>query len=61
MNYGLATGDTDYLIIVAAGITQIGMVFGIQAAHGIGDWVKAVELICSVYTVDDMKNHVEYL
>jgi hypothetical protein len=61
MNYVLVTGDTDYLLMAAAGITHTGIIFGIQETHGIGDWVKALELVCSVCTLDDMKNHVEYL
>ena len=57
----LATGDEDYLVMASSGIQHAGIIFGIQTDHGIGDWVKALELICLVYTADDMKNHVEYL
>jgi hypothetical protein len=55
------THDIDYLIMVSEGIQHAGIVFGIQEKHSIGDWVKGLELICSVYSPDDMKNHVEYL
>ena len=34
---------------------------GQHSKHGTGDWVKGLELICGVYTSDDMKNRVEYL
>ena len=47
--------------MASSGIQHAGIIFGIQTDHGIGDWVKALELICLVYTADDMKNHVEYL
>ncbi|MCX6046070.1 MAG: DUF5615 family PIN-like protein [Chloroflexi bacterium] len=43
MNYVLVTGDTDYLIMAAAGAKHAGIVFGMQENHGIGDWVRALE------------------
>lgn len=55
------TGDTDLLRLASQGIEHAGIVFGIQEANSIGDWVKALELICFIYTPDDMKNHVEYI
>jgi hypothetical protein len=57
MGYVLCTHDADYLVMAAEGIPHAG----IQEIHRIGDWVKGLELICSVYTPDDMKNNVEYL
>lgn len=57
----LVTSDTDFLIMVADGAEHMGIVFGVQDDHSIGDWVNGLELICAVYTPDDMKNHVEYL
>jgi predicted nuclease of predicted toxin-antitoxin system len=62
-SYGrvLVTCDTDYLVLAATGMNHAGNVFGAQAEHTIGDWVRALELICAVYTDDDTVNHVEYL
>ena len=57
----LVTADTDFLRLAAGGMEHAGIVFGIQEDNTIGDWVKALELVCFVYTSDDMKNHVEYL
>jgi hypothetical protein len=57
----LVTCDTDYLILAASGIDHAGIIFGVQAELTIGDWVRDLELICSVYTADDMLKHVEYL
>jgi predicted nuclease of predicted toxin-antitoxin system len=57
----LVTADTDFLIMVSEGIEHPGVIFGTQSKHSTGDWVTKLELICSVYTMDDMKNHVEYL
>jgi hypothetical protein len=57
----LVTADTDFLRLAAGGMEHAGIVFGVQEDNTIGDWVKALELICFVYTADDIKNHVEYL
>ena len=57
----LCTFDTDYLIMDSEGVEHAGIVFGIQEKHTIGDWVNGLELICTVYTSEDMTNHVEYL
>lgn len=61
MEYVLVTCDSDFLRMAAEGIEHAGIVFGIQETTSIGDWVKGLELICSVYTAEDMVNHVEYL
>jgi hypothetical protein len=57
----LVTSDVDYLVIAASKTHHAGIVFGVQEGHGVGDWVRALELLCAVYDPDDMKNHVEYL
>lgn len=57
----LATCDTDFLVMSSDGVEHTGIVFGIQENTSIGDWVKGLELICSVYSPEDMVNHVEYL
>lgn len=61
MGYVLVTSDTDFLKMVAGGVDHAGIVFGIQEDNSIGDWIKGLELICSVYSQDDMINHVEFL
>lgn len=55
------TADSDLLILVADGMDHCGLIYGKQSRHSVGDWVSKLELICAVYTADDMKNHVEYL
>jgi predicted nuclease of predicted toxin-antitoxin system len=57
----LVTMDTDFLRIAAEGGEHAGIVFGAQEDHSLGDWVKLLELLCFVYTAEEMKNHVEYL
>jgi hypothetical protein len=61
MEYVLVTSDTDFLIMASEGIEHTGIIFGIQENNAIGDWVKGLELICSVYIQEDMVNHVEFL
>jgi predicted nuclease of predicted toxin-antitoxin system len=57
----LCTQDTDYLIMASQNVPHAGIVFGTLEDHSIGDWVNGLELICSVYTPDEMQNHIEYL
>jgi hypothetical protein len=45
----------------AQNIPHAGIVFGTLEKNSIGDWVNGLELICNVYTSEDMQNHVEYL
>jgi predicted nuclease of predicted toxin-antitoxin system len=61
MGYVLVTTDTDYLVMAAQGVKHSGIIFGVQGDHSIGDWVKALELVCEVYTSEELKDHVEYL
>lgn len=61
MGYVLCTHDSDYVDIAAAGKEHVGIVFGQQHKHTIGDWVKFLELIYGVYSPHEMRNLVEYL
>lgn len=57
----LVTTDVDFLRLAATGVPHAGIIFGNQQDHTLGDWVKNLELLCFVYTTQDMANHVEYL
>lgn len=57
----LVTTDVDFLRMAAAGVEHSGIVFGQQEEHTIGSWVRALELLCFVYSGQEMRNHVEYL
>ena len=57
----LVTADTDFLIMAANGVSHAGIVFGSQIDHSVGDWVRALELICVAYEADVMVGHVEYI
>jgi hypothetical protein len=57
----LVTTDVDFLRLAAEGVLHKGIIFGVQEDHTIGDWVKKLELICFVYTPEEMDNHVEYV
>ncbi len=61
MGYVLCTYDSDYVDLANAGTEHAGIVKGVERKHRIGDWVRGLELICSIYTSDDMINHIEYL
>ena len=57
----IVTTDIDFLRIASETTEHTGIIFGEQRPHSIGDWVNALELICFVYTAEDMLNRVEYL
>ncbi|MFN3333717.1 MAG: DUF5615 family PIN-like protein [Caldilinea sp.] len=57
----LVTADVDFLVMAAAGQQHLGIVFGEQTTHKIGDWVNALDLLCAVYAPEEMANHIEYI
>jgi len=61
MGYVLCTNDADYVEMAAQGATHAGIVFGQQHKHGIGDWVRYLELLAVFYQPDEMEGQVEYL
>lgn len=61
MEYVLCTHDVDYVELAASGVEHTGIVFGQQQWHGIGDWVRFLELVHAVYEPDEMRNRIEYL
>ena len=61
LGYVLCTNDADYVDLAAAGYAHAGIVFGQQHKHGVGDWVRFLELLAAVYDPEEMLNRVEYL
>ncbi len=61
MGYVLCTHDSDYVELAASGVEHAGIIFGQQDKHSIGDWVKFLELVVSVYANTDMQNRIEYI
>lgn len=57
----LCTYDADFLRIAASGIEHAGIVFGQQVRHYVGDWVNALTLLHAVYSVEEMRNRIEFL
>lgn len=57
----LCTNDVDYIDLATTGIEHAGIVFGQQHKHGVGDWVRFLELLASVLEPDEMHNRVEYV
>ena len=55
------THDTDIIELAIAGAEHVGIVFGQQHKHGIGDWVRFLELVAAVYEPQEMENRIEYL
>lgn len=61
MGFVLCTHDSDYVELATTGIEHSGIVFGQQHRHGIGDWVRFLELVHAVYNDDEMLNRIEYI
>lgn len=57
----LCTHDADYVELATSGIEHSGIVFGQQHRHGIGDWVRFLELVHAVYEPDELRNRIEYV
>ncbi|MCB9077995.1 MAG: DUF5615 family PIN-like protein [Anaerolineaceae bacterium] len=61
MGYVLCTHDVDYIELAATGTAHTGIVFGQQHRHNIGDWVRFLELLHTLYESDEMRNRIEYV
>ena len=61
LGYILCTNDADYVNLATAGIEHAGIVFGQQHKHGVGEWVRFLELLASILDPDEMYNRIDYL
>ena len=61
LGFVLCTHDADYVELAAGGVEHAGIVFGQQHRHGIGDWVRFLELVHAAYELDEMRNRIEYI
>jgi len=61
MGFVLCTHDSDYVELAAGGVEHSGIIFGQQHRHGIGDWVRFLELVHAAYEPDEMRNRIEYI
>lgn len=61
MGYVLCTHDSDFIELAKQGHAHAGIVWGRPDKHGIGEWVKYLELLHSVYSAEDMVNTIEYV
>lgn len=55
------THDADFIDMAVQGMPHVGIVFGQQHRHGVGDWVRFLELIHAVLEPNDLINQIEYL
>jgi hypothetical protein len=61
MEMVLCTNDADYIALAMSGQQHAGIVIGQQDVHYIGAWVRQLELMHAIYSLQDMRNHIEYL
>lgn len=57
----LCTHDTDYYELATSGMEHAGIIIGQPDKHTIGDWVKGLTLVHTVYSAEEMRNRVEFL
>jgi hypothetical protein len=57
----IVTFDSDYPPLHLSGVRHAGIAWALPTKPAIGDWIQAINILHSVYTADDMLNHVEYL
>lgn len=55
------TQDTDFLRHHAAGVRHAGIFYHHPLAYSIGEAIRRVALACEVYSLDEMKNRIEFL
>ena len=48
MAHVLCTHDADYVEMASSGTDHAGIIFGQQHQHGMGEWVKFIELVHGV-------------
>ncbi len=61
MGYVVCTHDADFVRFATSGFEHAGIIFGQQHKHGVSTWVKFLELVYEVYTLEEMHNRVEYV
>jgi hypothetical protein len=57
----IVTSDQDYLVLHASGASHAGIAWCHPTKYGVGQLIRALEILHGVLTADDMLNHVEYL
>ncbi len=58
----ILTHDIDFLMMASRhGIKHRGIIFAHSKNVSIGDCIRGIELIASVLTDQDMRNHIEFL
>ena len=55
------TEDRDFLKLAAKGMNHAGIKRGEQQRHSIGDWVRFLLLVHSVYTADELRDAVLFV
>ena len=60
LNRVIITQDKDFLVLHSQGIEHCGITYAHQQTS-IGDMVRGFMLVHQILTIDDMKNHLEFL
>ena len=57
----LYTRDVDFLRYHAEGVAHAGILYHHPLAYSIGEAIRKVALACEVYSLDEMRNRLEFL
>ena len=57
----VCTSDDDFIKLAAMGIEHAGVIWGEQADHSIGDWVRYLRLVSDVQSAEEMLNTINYV
>ena len=57
----VCTSDDDFIKLAARGMEHAGIIWGEQADHSIGDWVKYLRMVNEVQSAEEMINTINYV
>ena len=57
----VCTADDDFIKLAAQGIEHAGIIWGEQADHSIGDWVRYLRLVHAAQSAEEMTNTINYV
>lgn len=61
-HFVILTHDTDFLRLVhTEGLLHSGIIFVSQTKMSVGEVIRSIEYLVSIFQLEDMENHIEFL
>jgi len=57
----IVTHDTDFLVLASRGVPHSGILFSRQEDATIGQMIRHLAVVAFCFSMEEMKNHIEYL